>query len=161
MNLGRGQLKRKMEGEKGGYASPGREGSKEHRPGGRLTPLQLFHVFAEGSSRPSRNWMLGEHRNQPNASVFKGVHHQSMDTHVCACGSQPCSTLLCPMDCNLTGSSINGIFQARTLEWVAISYSRASSQPRDPTQVSSVSCIAGRFFTTEPPGKPKEQQRRF
>ena len=85
MNLGRGQLKRKMEGEKGGYASPGREGSREHRPGGRLTPLQLFHMFAEGSSRPPRNWMLGEHRNQPNASVFKGVHHQSMDTHTCVC----------------------------------------------------------------------------
>ena len=41
--------------------------------------------------------------------------------------------------------------QARTLEWVAISFSRGSSQPRDRTQVS---CTAGGFFTTELPGKP-------
>ena len=49
------------------------------------------------------------------------------------------------------GSSVHGIFQARTLEWVAISFSRGSSWPRDWTHVS---CIAGGFFTTEPPGKP-------
>ena len=41
-------------------------------------------------------------------------------------------------------SSVHGIFQARTLEWVAISFSSGSSQPKDQTQVS---CIAGRFFT--------------
>ena len=40
------------------------------------------------------------------------------------------------------------------LEWIAISFSRGSSQPRDQTHVSYVSCIAGRFFTTEPPGIP-------
>ena len=48
------------------------------------------------------------------------------------------------MDCSLPGSSIHGIFQARVLEWVAISFSRGSSRPRDRTQVS---CIAGRCFT--------------
>ena len=47
------------------------------------------------------------------------------------------------MDCSLPGSSINRIFQARVLEWVAISFSRGSSQPRDWTQVSY---IAGRCF---------------
>ena len=36
-----------------------------------------------------------------------------------------------PMDCSLPGSSVYGIFQARILEWVAISFSRRSSQPRD------------------------------
>ena len=50
-----------------------------------------------------------------------------------------------PMDCRPPGSSVNGILQARILEWVAISYSRGSSQPRDPTQVS---CIAVRVFIT-------------
>ena len=45
---------------------------------------------------------------------------------------------------NPPGSSVCGIFQARILEWVAISFSRGSSQPRDQTQVSF---IAGRFFT--------------
>ena len=55
------------------------------------------------------------------------------------------STLCGPMDFSLPGSSVHGILlQARILEWVAISFSRRSSQPRDWTQVS---CIAGRFFT--------------
>ena len=58
---------------------------------------------------------------------------------------QSCPPLSDPMDCNPLGSSIHGIFQARVLEWVAISFSRGSSQPRDGTQVS---CIAGRFFTS-------------
>ena len=48
------------------------------------------------------------------------------------------------MDCSPMGCSVHGIFQARTLEWVAISSSRGSSQPRDRTQVSH---IAGRYFT--------------
>ena len=44
---------------------------------------------------------------------------------------QSCLTLCDPMDCSLLGSSVHGILQARILEWVAISYSRGSSQPRD------------------------------
>ena len=57
---------------------------------------------------------------------------------------QLCPTLWDPMDCSLPDSSVHGIFQARVLEWIAISSSRGSSQPRDQTQVSH---IAGRFFT--------------
>ena len=49
-----------------------------------------------------------------------------------------------PMDWSLPGSSVHGILQARTVEWVAVPFSRGSSQFRDQTQVS---CIAGRFFT--------------
>ena len=45
--------------------------------------------------------------------------------------TQLCPTLCDSMDCNLPGSSIHGIFQARVLEWGAISFSRGSSQPRD------------------------------
>ena len=45
------------------------------------------------------------------------------------------------MDCSLLGSSVLGVSPARILEWVAISYSRGSSEPRDRTQVSCVSCI--------------------
>ena len=48
------------------------------------------------------------------------------------------------MDCSPPGSSVHEIFQARIQEWVAISFSRGSSQPRDQTWVS---CTAGRFFT--------------
>ena len=51
------------------------------------------------------------------------------------------------MDCSLPGSSIHGILQARILEWVGIPFSRGSSQPKNWTQNSSISCIAGRFFT--------------
>ena len=57
--------------------------------------------------------------------------------------AQLCPTLCDPMDCSLPGS-IHGIFQARILEWVAISFSTVSSWPRDRTQVSH---IAGRCFT--------------
>ena len=48
------------------------------------------------------------------------------------------------MDCSLPGSSVHQVSQARILEWVAIPFSRGSSQPRDRT---GVSCIAGGFFT--------------
>ena len=55
-----------------------------------------------------------------------------------------CPTLCNPMDkCSPPGSSVHGILQARMLEWVAISFSRGSSRPRDQTQVSH---IAGRRF---------------
>ena len=58
--------------------------------------------------------------------------------------AQSCLTFCDPMDCSLPGSSIRGIFQTRILEWVAISFSRRSSWPRDWTWVS---CIVGRCFT--------------
>ena len=47
--------------------------------------------------------------------------------------AQSCPTLCDPMDCSPPGSSVHGVFQARILEWVAISFSRGSSQPRSPT----------------------------
>ena len=55
------------------------------------------------------------------------------------------------------GSSVHGILQARILEWIAIPFSRESSQPRDQTHVSCVSCIASGFFPAERPGKPNKQ----
>ena len=58
-----------------------------------------------------------------------------------------CPTLCDPMDCSLPGSSTHGIFQARVLERVSISFSRGSSRPRDRTLVS---CTAGRRFTIWP-----------
>ena len=57
--------------------------------------------------------------------------------------TQSCLTLHDPMDRSLPGSAVHGIFQARVLEWCAISFSRWSSQPRDQTWVSR---IAERFF---------------
>ena len=55
--------------------------------------------------------------------------------------AQLCWTLCDPVDCSPPGSSVHGIFQARILEWAAISSSKESSPPRDWTQVSCVSCI--------------------
>ena len=58
--------------------------------------------------------------------------------------AQSCPTLCDPMDWGSPGSSVHRILQGRILDWVAISFSRRSSQPRDWTQVSS---IAGWLFT--------------
>ena len=65
--------------------------------------------------------------------------------------AQWCLTLCDLMRCSLPGSSVHGILQARILEWIAIPFSRGSSQPRDGAQVSH---IAGTFFP-EIAGKPK------
>ena len=60
-----------------------------------------------------------------------------------------CPTLCDPMDSSTPGSSVHSIPQARLLAWVAIPFSSRSSRLGDQTQVSYVSCIAGRFFTSE------------
>ena len=57
--------------------------------------------------------------------------------------AQSCPTLCDPMNCSLPGSSLHGILQARVLEWIAISFSRGSSRPRDRARVSR---IPGRCF---------------
>ena len=64
-----------------------------------------------------------------------------------------CPTLCDPTDCSLPGSSVHGILQARILEWVAIPFSRGSSQARDWIQVSH---IAGGFFTSWATRKAQE-----
>ena len=55
--------------------------------------------------------------------------------------TQLCPTLCDPMDCSPPCSSVQGISQVRKLKWVAISYSRRPSQPKDQTTVSYISCI--------------------
>ena len=55
-------------------------------------------------------------------------------------------TLCDPMDCSQPNSSIHGILQARTLDWVALPSSRGSSQPRDRKFISYVSCISRQVF---------------
>ena len=86
--------------------------------------------------------------------VFQGIgpFHllnkvMSIEAFVCVCvcvcahthghaHAQSCPTLCEPMDCSPPGSSVHGIFQARILELVAMSYSRGSSRPRDQTHIS-------------------------
>ena len=64
----------------------------------------------------------------------KGLHAKSF---------QSCPSLCDPMDSSWPGPSLRGIFQARTLEWVALPSSKGSSQPGDRTPISYVSCIVG------------------
>ena len=80
------------------------------------------------------------HYGEQHGGSLKKTNHSTPMSEV----AQSCPTLCYPVDCSPLGSSVHGIFQARILEWVAISFSRGSSQPRDPTWVS---CIPGRFFT--------------
>ena len=86
--------------------------------------------------------------------VLKYSALSSMHYHIflsfCYLVTQSCPTHCDPMDCSWSYFSVHGISQSRILEWVAISFPRGSSWPRDWT---CVSCLAGEFFTTEPPGK--------
>ena len=79
--------------------------------------------------------------------------------------AQPCPTLCNPIDRNPPGSSVRGILQARILEWVSISFSRGSSQPRDflgflhcrqilylLSHQPSPPALEDRFLNTGPPG---------
>ena len=75
--------------------------------------------------------------------------------HVCGLSFQWYLTLCDPMDCALPGSSARGILQARILKWVAIPFSRGSSQHRDPTHFSHISCMGRRVLLPPvPPRKP-------
>ena len=67
------------------------------------------------------------------------------------CQHSVCPTLCNPMDCSLPISSVHRIFQTRILE--RVTFSRGSSRPKDRTPVSCISCLAGGFFTAEPPAK--------
>ena len=72
----------------------------------------------------------------------------SQPHHACPL-TQPCLTLCHPMDRSPPNSSVCGISQTRTQEWIAISSSKGSSQPRDQAHVP---CTARLFLTTGPPG---------
>ena len=92
-------------------------------------------------------------KQEPLNEVYNNLHmyvntqrHSIHNVPVCVCVyAQSCPTLCDSMDCSPPGSSVQGIFQVRLLEWVAIFSSRGSSQPKDRTHVSCVSCI-GRLY---------------
>ena len=73
-------------------------------------------------------------------SLFNLVKQKKCESEV----AKLCQTLCDPIDCSLQVSSVHGIFQAIVLEWVAISFSRGSSQSRAQTRVSG---IVDRRFT--------------
>ena len=70
--------------------------------------------------------------------------------HCCCLDSHLCLTLWDPMGCSPPGSSVHGSSQARTLEWVAISFSRGSSWPKDGAHISCLGrCVLYRWATRE------------
>ena len=74
----------------------------------------------------------------------------SINIHLCMCAKllQSCLTLCDPMNCSWQGSSVHGIFQARTLKWISMTSSRVSSWPKDQTYISYLSCIGRRVLYT-------------
>ena len=95
---------------------------------------QFPHLY-NGCNNPHFLGLLGQF-----GEMVPGNHIAS-----CLCmrakSLQSCPTLCNPMDCSPPGSSVQGILQARILEWVSMLSSRVSSQPGDRTCISCVSCI--------------------
>ena len=106
--------------------------------------LHLQGIFPTQGSNPSLllgRWIL-----------YHWATKEAYRDYACAC-AQLCLILCDPINCSPPGSSVRGIFQERIGEWVAISFSRGSSQPRDGTHVFWDSCTGGWVLTSEPPGK--------
>ena len=95
--------------------------------------------------------------------THESLHSFSLSVCLCVCAS--CPTLCDSIDCSLLGSTVHEIFQARILEWVAISFSRGSSQPRDGTRISCYLLhrllYQDGFFTTAPPWIKKNEAVTF
>ena len=108
-----------------------------------FTLFCTFHFHGTAVSVGAQHWTL----------LFLS---SQLITGSCCLVAKLCLTLCNPMDCSLSGSSVHGTFQARILEWVAISFSRGSSKLRDPTRSPA---LAGGFFTTDPPGNPVRGNR--
>ena len=110
-------------------------------------PLIVLSAFQLNTwqSKPSymKNWKnSGSKYMTPSICIhFESKYMLGL---VCVLVAQACPTLCNPMDCSPPGSSVHGILQAWIQEWVAISLSRGSSQPRNQ---SWVSCFAGGCFT--------------
>jgi len=71
---------------------------------------------------------------------------------------QLCLTLCNPMVCSLPGSSVHGVLQARILEWVAIPFSKESSQPKDEPRSPALQADFFFFLPYEAPEEPLDKQ---
>ena len=123
-------------------------------PGLRIT-FHSFHSFRKLSISSLPSTVPGTGVAKTNAvPVLMSIFSSKWDKVVVVVLSDSCDI----MDCSPPGSSVHGIYQAIILEWVAFSFSRQSSWPRDQTQVSS-DCsqspvLQADSLLTEPPGKP-------
>ena len=99
----------------------------------------------QGRGESSYSEFMLQRQNMCLMDTFcsRNQHNKFIYINVCLCAQslQSCPTLCNTLDCSPPGSSVHGIFPARTLEWVAMPSSKGSSQPRDRTHDSYVSCI--------------------
>ena len=105
----------------------------------------LYQLSCQGSGRE----LMGGSRPLERKADHRGAGEDSWESLGQQGGesetlSRSVMSVCDPMDCSPPGSSVQGISQARRLEWVAIPFSRGSSWHRDWTQIT---CIAGRLFT--------------
>ena len=84
----------------------------------------------------------------------------NIDVHSCSV-TQSCPTLCDPMDCNPPGSSVHRISQARILDGLPFPPPGDLPNPRIQPKSLTTPPLAGRFFTSEPPGKPKNLTKYF
>ena len=114
-------------------------------------PTDIHVELLLTTSRFAHTCHLSERHSQTHTSVqnstLHSIHHILFPLKVKELVTQSCPTLCDPGNCSPPGSSVHGILQARMPEWVAMSFSKGSSQPREWTWVS---CIAGTFFTSLP-----------
>ena len=130
--------------------------------------------FVQADTAPVRTasspvYEVGSNRLMEPLSVLFAVTVllRTSNTLRCACvhakSLQLCLTLCDAMDCSLPGSSVHGILQARMLEWIAVPFSRGSSQPRDRTSFSCLLHCQADSLPLASPGKPhtlRQQQKR-
>ena len=107
-----------------------------------------FEVSAGGAGTwlwwPGRTALLSPTGHLLIRPFLRDEERELIQLRACVLVTHSCSTLCDPVDCSPPGSSVHGILQARIPEWVAMPSSRGSSQPRDWTYVSHVSCIGRR-----------------
>ena len=111
-----------------------------------ITEPQQGHLPKSSQTHPvlpTRSWGPLPLSTVPPASNPNSNPKPNSNTNLKE-SAQLCPTLCDPVDCSPPGSLVHGIFQVRVLEWVAISFSRGSSQPKDLTRISR---IAGSHFT--------------
>ena len=116
---------------------------------GQVIGLQDIHVF---DLIPNKLYSKIVSLACTGTAVFESSFGSTLPVYV------SCSLVSDWMDCSLPGSSVCGIFQARILEWVAIAFSRGSSQPRDQTRSPTLQADS---LPSEPPGKPFAVLRHF
>ena len=117
----------------------------EHSPSGSIRGKEPIHKVPQ--IFPSWGVAANTRRTTLNGNMSTSVSVAQSYLTVCN-----------PMDCSPPGASVHGMLQARILQWVAIPFSRGSSQPRDWTEVS---CTAGEFFTVWATREALKEQERI